>query len=189
MRVAEENTGVRRKTVRVFFAIWPDGAAQKQLYGLAKQLRLESLCGGRKTKAENIHLTLVFVGEVETGKLAALCRIAEGIQGSRARAFDFVVDGIRYWKHSNIIYASTGKIPWELIDLVTVLQDTLSAAGFSLERRAYKPHITLMREASCEILPELTEPITWRVHEWMLVKSGQASEGPVYIPIDRWPLA
>lgn len=189
MRVAEENTGIGRKTVRVFFAIWPNDTAQKQLAGLARRLRLESLCGGRKTKAENTHLTLVFVGEVDTGKLAALCRIADDVQASGARAFDFVVDEIRYWKHNNIVYASTGKVPRELINLVTALQNALSAAGFSLERRAYRPHITLARDASCKTLPELTEPIAWRVREWVLVKSEQASGGSVYIPIGRWPLA
>lgn len=188
MRVAEKNTVGRRKTVRVFFAIWPNDAAQKQLAGLAKQLRLDLLCGGRKTKAENTHLTLVFVGEVNTGKVEALCRIVDGIRGPGVRAFDFVVDEIRYWKHNNIVYASTGNIPRELIDLVTALQDALAAAGFLLERRAYRPHITLMRDASCNILPELTEPIAWRVREWVLVKSEQASDGSVYIPIGRWPL-
>lgn len=188
MRVAEENTGIRRKKVRIFFAIWPNDTTQKQLAGLAKQLRLESLCGGRKTKAENIHLTLVFLGEVDTGKVEALHRIADGIQAPGACAFDFVVDEIHYWKHNNIVYASTGNVPRELIDLVTALQNALSAAGFSLERRAYSPHITLMRDASCKTLPELTEPIAWRVRDWVLVKSEQARDGSVYIPIGRWPL-
>ena len=66
MRTTEENTGSTGRTVRVFFAIWPDNAAQKQLAALAKQLQAESLCGGRKIKPENIHLTLVFVGEVDS---------------------------------------------------------------------------------------------------------------------------
>ena len=131
----------------------------------------------------------MFVGEVDTGKVEALHRIADGIQGAGARAFDFVVDEIHYWKHSSIVYASTGKIPRELIDLVTILQDTLSAAGFSLERRTYRPHITLMRDASCKALPKLSQAIAWPVREWVLVKSEQASDGSVYIPIGRWPLA
>lgn len=188
MQTTEENTETDRRTVRVFFAIWPDAKAQKQLGGLAKRLRLEALCGGRKTKAENIHLTLVFVGEVDTSKLEALCRVASEVSGSRARAFDLVVEQIRYWKHNNIVYAATDRIPQELMDLVTALRDTLSAAGFSLEQRAYKPHITLMRNASCPTLPELGEPIAWRVREWLLVKSEQTSDGSNYVPVGRWSL-
>ena len=80
------------------------------------------------------------------------------------------------------------RIPQELMDLVSALQDALSVAGFSIERRTYSPHITLIRKASCRTLPELAEPIAWRAIEWMLVKSEQTSDGSVYSPIGRWPL-
>ena len=188
MRTTEENRGTKGRTVRVFFAIWPDDAAQKQLAALTEQLQAESLCSGRKIKPENIHLTLVFVGEVDSGKLAALCRAADRIKSSGTRAFDVVIEEIRYWKHNRIVYAATRQIPQELMNLVSALQDGLSAAGFSIERRAYRPHITLMRKASCQTLPELAEPIAWRAREWMLVKSEQTSDGSVYSPIGRWPL-
>ena len=72
MRITERNPDIKEETIRVFFAIWPDDVAQTKLAGLAEQLRGESLCSGRKTKAENIHLTLVFVGEVDASKLEAL---------------------------------------------------------------------------------------------------------------------
>jgi 2'-5' RNA ligase len=188
MQTVEENTGMERRIVRVFFAIWPDDKVQKQLSDAVKRLQLESLCGGRKTKAENIHLTLVFVGEVTTGELETLCQTADGIRDSGARAFDLVVEKIGYWKHNNVVYAATATIPQELMDLVTALQDALSTAGFSLEQRTYKPHITLMRNAACRTLPELAKPIAWRVREWMLVKSEQTSGGSNYVPVGRWSL-
>lgn len=189
MRTTESNPDISEGTTRVFFAIWPDDAARKQLAGLAEQLRGEALCVGRKTKAENIHLTLVFVGEVGASKLETLCLAADRIKDSGASAFDFAVEEIRYWKRNRILYAATGGIPPKLIDLVSALENALSTAGFTLEQRAYKPHITLMRDASCQTLPELAEPIAWQVREWMLVKSEQTSSGPVYTPIRRWPLA
>ena len=192
MPATEENKDIKQKTVRVFFAVWPDGEAQKQLAGLVKQLRLDSLCGGRKTKAENIHLTLVFVGEVDTSQLQTLSRVADEIEDSRMHAFDLVVEKICYWKRKNIVHAELSTIPRELMDLVTALQNGLSTAGFSLEQRPYKPHITLMRNASCQTLPELAKPITspiaWRVREWVLIRSEQTSDGSVYVPIGRWSL-
>jgi 2'-5' RNA ligase len=188
MQTVKESAGKGRQTVRVFFAIWPDDKVQKQLSGAIKRLQLEPLCGGRKTKTENIHLTLVFVGEVNPSKLEALCQIAEGVRGSGARAFDLVVEKVGYWKHNHIVYAAIATIPQELMDLVIALQDALSAAGFPLEQRMYKPHITLMRNASCQTLPELAEPIGWRVREWMLVRSEQTSGGSNYVPFGRWPL-
>ena len=188
MRAVKEKAGTEQRAVRVFFAIWPDDKVQKQLSDTVKPSQLEPLCGGRKTKTENIHLTLVFVGEVNPGKLEALCRIADRVKGSGARAFDLVVERIGYWKHNNIVYAAIADIPQELTDLVAALQDALSAAGFSLEQRTYKPHITLMRNASCQTLPELAEPIAWQVREWMLVKSEQTSGGSNYVPVGRWSL-
>lgn len=188
MRTTEGNPDIKTETLRVFFAIWPDDGVRKQLAGLAEQLREAALCSGRKTKAENIHLTLVFVGEVDASKLGALCRVADEIKDSSACAFDFALEKIRHWKRNRIVYASTVEIPQGLINLVSTLTDALSAAGFSLEQRAYKPHVTLMRDALCQSLPELAEPITWRVREWMLVKSEQTGDGPVYTPMGRWPL-
>ena len=188
MRITEGKPDIKTETTRVFFAIWPDDVARKQLAGLAEQLRETALCSGRKTKAENIHLTLVFVGEVDAGKLKVLCRVADEIKDSGACAFDFALEKIRHWKRNRIVYAAAGGIPQELGDLVSALADALSAAGFSLEQRTYKPHVTLMRDALCQSLPELAEPIIWRVHEWMLVRSEQTSSGPVYTPIRCWPL-
>lgn len=173
--------------MRVFFAIWPDCAAQAQMAGLTKRLSL-SLCNGRDMKAENIHLTLVFVGEIEPNTLEALRMVADGIKGSVVRAFDFAVEEIRYWKHKRIVYAAPTSAPRELLDLVNALSSGLAAAGFSLEQRVYAPHITLMRNASCQTVPQLAAPIVWQVREWMLVTSEQTSDGSVYTPISRWPL-
>jgi len=186
--LTKNNTESAGTTVRVFFAIWPDDVAQKQLAGLIKRSRL-ALCNGRETKPENIHLTLAFLGAVEPHKLEALRAVANGIGESKLRAFDFAVEEIRYWKRKRIVYAAPASVPRELLDLVNVLSDGLSAAGFSLERRTYEPHITLMRNASCQVLPKLPEPVVWRVREWMLIKSEPASGGSVYTPIGRWRLA
>lgn len=196
MQATETNTAIREETVRVFFAIWPDAAAQKQLAELAG--RLETICDGRKVRAENIHLTLVFLGEVSVNRLNALSQVASEVQGAGARAFDFAVEEICYWKHNRIAYAGTAKVPQGLLDLVSALQSALSAAGFLFDQQAsYVPHITLVRKAKCPApsielrtgLPELTQPIVWPVREWVLVKSGQANARSGYTPLDRWPLA
>lgn len=184
--MAEEIRLVRQKAVRLFFAIWPDKETCMQLGRLTG--RLASVCEGRKTKAENIHLTLVFVGEVDASQMAALYKAADEIKDSGLRAFDLIIERICVWKRKNIVYAEINEIPPPLIDLVEALQSRLSLAGFSLEERPYKPHITLMRNASCKTLPELVESMVWRAREWVLVKSDRTSDGPVYTPIGRWSL-
>ena len=177
------------RTVRLFFAIWPDNEAQEEMAALAQRLDLESLCGGRKTRPENIHLTLVFIGEVDAIKLKALREAARQTQALGIRGFDLVFDGIRYWKHNQIVYATASVVAPELMHLVTGLQSAVSAAGFGLEDRPYIPHITLMKRASCRALPELPKPVVWPVREWMLVQSEQTSGRSVYSPVHRWSLA
>ncbi|MCX7184306.1 MAG: RNA 2',3'-cyclic phosphodiesterase [Nitrosospira sp.] len=180
------NTAVKEETVRVFFAIWPDAAAQKQLAELAE--RLEAVCDGRKARVENIHLTLVFLGEVSVDRLDALCHVANKVRDAGVQAFDFAVEEVHYWKHNRIAYAGTAKVPQGLLDLANALQSALFAAGFAFDRQAYVPHITLVRKARCQALPELAQPIVWPVREWVLVKSGQANGRSGYTPIGRWPL-
>ena len=188
MQTTEKSNAIRKQTARVFFAIWPDNKTQKQLGKLIEQLQLEARCRGRKTKLQNIHLTLVFLGEVDADGLAALCQVADEIRNSGARAFDFSIEEIGCWKHNHIVYLASREVPAELSNLVSRLKNGVSAAGFSVERRPYAPHITLMRNALCRSLPELPEPITWRAREWLLVKSQQTSGGSAYAPVGRWSL-
>jgi 2'-5' RNA ligase len=188
MLATEESNAVRKQTARVFFAIWPDNKTQKQLGSLVEQLQLEALCGGRKTKLQNVHLTLVFLGEVDTDRLPALCQVADEIRESGARAFDFRIEEIGYWKHNQIIYLAPRQVPAELSYLVSRLKDGVSAAGFPVEHRPYAPHLTLMRNARCQTVPELQQPVTWRAREWLLVKSEQTSGGSAYAPVGRWSL-
>ena len=84
--------------------------------------------------------------------------------------FDLVIEKIGYRKHKGILYAGVDHIPDELDKLVQALHAALTADGFVLESRPYWPHITLMRHASCSVLPELPVRITWQAREWMLMK-------------------
>ena len=187
MAAFDANTRIAKKTARVFFALWPDQLAQEQLGEMAQ--RLQSVGGGRRTRTETIHLTLVFLGEVASSRLDALRLAADAIESNRARGFDLVIDEIRYWKHNRIAWAGARKIPQELLALVNALQNSLATAGFAFDKQAYVPHITLVRKARCHELPDLAEPIVWRAREWVLVQSEPASDGSVYTPIGRWTLA
>jgi len=174
-------------SVRVFFAIWPEGAIRNQLYSLSE--RLEAACSGRKMRTENIHLTLVFLGEIRASQLDMLRSAANTV---REQSFDFIVDRAGYWKHSRLVYATAGEVPQRLIRLVDLLKAHMSANGHSFENRTFKPHITLVRKVRLNFLPNsllyLDKPIIWPVNDWVLVKSEQASDRTVYTPIGRWAL-
>ncbi len=173
----------KNKTARIFFAIWPDEAVRKQLAHLAKRSAL--LSGGRRVEIEAIHLTLVFLGEVNINRLDDLCLIAKKVM---AKSFNFSIDEICYWKQNCLIYAGTKQCPPELLMLVDSLGNMLSDAGFLFDRRNYRPHITLVRRATRPAECSLIKPISWRIHEWTLMQSKQTGSGVYYIPLDRWSL-
>jgi 2'-5' RNA ligase len=187
--LTQKNGKSTNNALRLFFAIWPDREAQQEMAESVQQIGLESLCGGRKTRVENIHLTLVFIGEVDADRVEALLQAASQAEMLGVPRFDLVFDSLRYWRHNQIVYASVGNVPQELMHLVNGLQLAVSCAGFALEDRPYAPHVTLVKRASCRALPELPRPLVWPVKEWVLVKSEQTSGGSVYSPVHRWSLA
>ncbi|MDH5265059.1 MAG: RNA 2',3'-cyclic phosphodiesterase, partial [Betaproteobacteria bacterium] len=62
---------------RLFFALWPDAAARAALADLARATA--NRYGGRAVPAANLHLTLVFLGEVDPARIAALRRAVDGL--------------------------------------------------------------------------------------------------------------
>lgn len=188
MGIIEQAGRAGKDTMRVFFAIWPDDAAREQLQALANSLQQDFGCIGRRIKAENIHLTLVFVGNVDNRGLESLYGAADGIDKGGIRSFELAIQQVGCWKHSHIAYVAPRDVPSVLEELVGLLRQAIESAGFSLEQRAYRPHITLIRDAACRALPQSMEPVVWGVREWLLVKSEQAREGVVYSPVGRWRL-
>ena len=165
MEVIEQARYAGKDELRVFFAIWPDSAAREQLLEIASGLQRDLGCTGRRIRAENIHLTLVFVGNVDNRGLQALCDAAEGIAKKSTAPFELVIQKIGYWKHNCVAYAAPLGIPSRLEELVSFLQKATESIGFSPEERAYKPHVTLMRDATCPMLPRNIKPVTWEVRE------------------------
>jgi 2'-5' RNA ligase len=168
---------------RVFFALWPDDAAREALSAAAHDG--VALCGGRRMRSDSLHMTLAFIGAVSAAQLDALCATAAGV---RVAPFDAVFDHLGFWPHNRILWAGCSAPPSRQRRLSETLNDVLSAAGFSVERRAHFPHVTLLRNAACASVPALADPIRWPVAEFTLVESSLQSTGACYRVLARWPL-
>ncbi|MCX8085421.1 MAG: RNA 2',3'-cyclic phosphodiesterase [Rhodocyclaceae bacterium] len=168
---------------RVFFALWPDVASRGALVAAAKAA--SAICGGRRQRDENLHLTLAFLGTVTSAKLDTLLAVGNGV---RAAPYTLCFDRLGYWQHNRIVWAGCSEVPSAQRRLFALLADSLAAAGFRLDSRPHVPHVTLVRQARCATqLPELA-PIPWRVTEFTLVESHLAQEGARYEVLARWPL-
>jgi 2'-5' RNA ligase len=62
-----DTSSLTARPLRLFFACWPDAALQEQLAQLGRQLQRQS--GGKPSRRENLHLTLVFLGDVASSDL------------------------------------------------------------------------------------------------------------------------
>ena len=170
--------------VRVFFALWPTDAERDHL--AAWQKPLQHLCGGRAMRGETLHNTLAFIGDVEESRLEALQLAAQEVSGT---PFELCFDMAHYWGHNHIVYAAPRVMPQPLAQLAEALEQRLTAHRFSLDRREYKPHVTLLRKArwTDAPLPEM-QPVCWKVGDFALMQSVRRDGLPGYQVLARFPL-
>lgn len=174
------------KNVRVFFALWPSPHEREAL--AAWQPGLRELCGGKAMRAENLHATLVFVGNVAEHRLEALKLAAQEVQGRR---FDLNFDLAHYWGHNHIVHAAPSHVPAHLVELVRDLEQAMKRHRFHFDSHpAYKPHVTLLRHARWRDapLPQMRAS-RWRVASYVLAQSVGAAAGVTYEPIAQFTLA
>ncbi len=177
-------THVNNPTTRVFFALWPTAAERTQL--VAWQAPLQQLCGGRAMRDATLHNTLVFIGDIEFHKLEALQLAAREVS---ADCFELCFDRAGYWGHNHIVHATPGQIPSPLAQLVETLEQRLDAHHFKFDRRAYQPHVTLLRNARWRDTPlPAMQPVSWRVRDFALVQSTPHDGLADYRVLVRFPL-
>ena len=171
-------------TQRVFYALWPDAEVRSALAQTSR--RMHGVLQGRRTRDDSIHLTLAFLGEVNVDRLPVLLAPPQDLFPA---AFTLALDEWGCWSRNGIGWAGPSHTPAGLRDLVANLQAWLRVAGFDLERRAFLPHVTLIRKAQCATLPALGPQVSWPVGECVLVRSTRARTGSCYEVIGRWPLS
>lgn len=169
---------------RVFFALWPTAAESGRL--AAWQEPLQHLCGGRVMGKETLHTTLVFIGNVEQARLEALQLAAQEAAG---KDLDLCFDEARYWEHNRIVYAAPGAAPQQLARLVDSLDQSLTRHGFSFDKRAYRPHVTLLRDARWTDVPlPAMRPVCWQMRDFVLAESVRHGGKAGYRVLARFTL-
>jgi len=169
-------------TLRLFFALWPDDATRAALNRSGQWLHQH--WGGRRMRADTLHLTLAFLGSTPAAHLDALVACADTVQ---SHAFELILDQAGYWRHNRIGWLGASEAPPPHLDLVGALNTALQAAGFPVDARQHVPHVTLLRNTAGGEIP-VCEPIRWPVSEFVLVKSITEPDGAHYEVIRRWSL-
>ena len=78
--------------------------------------------------------------------------------------------------------------PATLSELAAQLEQACVNCGLAAEKRAYVPHLTLVRNARQAPLSGTMKPLLWPVESFALIRSDTLPQGAVYTELQRWPL-
>lgn len=169
-------------SLRLFFALWPDDATRTALNRIGKWLHQH--WGGRRMRADSLHLTLAFLGSTPVAHLDALTTAVDTV---RVAAFDLILDQPGCWLHNHVGWLAPSQPPVQLGELVDGLNAALQSAGVQFDARSHVPHVTLLRNTSGGELPAC-EPVTWPARDFALVASRRSNDGAYYEVLQRWAL-
>ncbi len=156
---------------------------------------VERYPGVRWVKAENLHLTLKFLGHVESSKVGGLCSALEEVC-SEARPFRLRVSGCGAFPHQGrgrVFWLGLGGEVNEAVELAGRIDRKLEGLDFAREERPFRPHVTLGRMKRPMPCQDLVEDWTvflqkigtmeFEVVEAVLFQSILRKEGPTYLPL------
>jgi 2'-5' RNA ligase len=166
---------------RLFFALWPDETVRAQL---AAALPTATL-GGRPVRRDNLHLTLVFLGSIDSAMRA---RVEQAANGVACAPFELAFDVAGYFSRPQVLWIAPSKPPPEMAALVQGLRVTLVPCGLALDTRAYRPHLTLARKVRRPPALPAIAPVAWPVRGFSLVESRSQVGGVSYVPLRSWDL-
>ena len=166
--------------MRLFIAINFNNATRSRLLSLRDELRSRS-DRGNFSLPENLHLTLAFLGECDAKQIAAIKTVMNTVVFEQ---FDLQIERVgRFRRDGGDIWWAGLRGSKPLLDLQRELTDKLIAAGFSLEKREYKPHVTLGREVVTDAAPWPIEPFEETVTAIDLMKSERIAGKLTYTAI------
>jgi len=168
--------------LRLFFALWPDPPVREQLDKAASHLPRGI---GRRIPAENLHITLEFIGAVTAAARDELEAVTGGIS---VEPFELVLSRFGYWPRSRVVWFGPHHLPPELLALVFKLRTAAEECDLEPDTHPYRPHVSLYRKVTRQpVWPEV-DPVTWTVNDFVLCQSLTADKGPRYEVLNRWPL-
>jgi 2'-5' RNA ligase len=164
---------------RLFFALWPDQQTRWKCQQLLDGIR----AAGKPLAADNIHVTVLFLGHVNEVQQQAMVIAAGQIKPESMR---ICFDRLAYWKKPAIVCLDASEqTDSNLLNLAEILKLAASQNGIAVEQRPYVPHVSLLRKA--KFLPPLQfEPISWQSQSFCLVESCSTPGGVEYRVLQRW---
>ncbi len=188
--------------IRAFIAIDLTAEIRQRMNQLEAQLKSHlERAPVRWVPAENIHLTLKFLGDVSVANLDLLQKILQA-EASSCRPFEYSVGGLGAFPnlhHPRVVWVGI-EAPSELSNLQHAVESATARIGYAREERPFSAHLTLGRisrgatshdiHAICKILEETKVGFLGVVHADAvhLFRSDLKPGGAVYTRVFSAPL-
>ena len=183
--------------MRLFVAVEIPSAVRENLGALLKSLRAVS-AQTRWVRAENLHVTLKFIGEVPETKLGAIRGALAGVRSDQPVILDF--RGLGFFpndKHPRVFWAGIEASP-NLTTLAAEIDRAMEELGISRQQRPFSPHLTLARFEPPGLAEKLRAAIredaarefgTLRTSQFYLIESKLKPSGAEYTTLESFPFA
>ena len=174
------------RRARFFFALWPDQGLRERLTQAAAILPIGDNPSAYRVKPERIHLTLAFLGTLDTHGAEAALLAGAAVQ---ARAFTLALDKVGHFSGPNVVWIGPSALAPPLAKLKGELDRELLRFALPVESAPYRPHVTCLRNVR-EPPDASLVTIEWCVQDFVLVRSAAGSGGKParYRVLRRWPL-
>lgn len=176
------------KKTRCFLALLPGPQLHRQLFDCARQLRARTPSREvRWSRAEQLHLTLAFFGDLSDEQIEKLCDALPARLRGIGPVSSFIDQVSQFPNPANpkVIAALLERSP-----SLQAVQAQCYLPGEDPDKH-YRPHITLGRYRRSPHTPVFNPlPVAWQLEadEVLLIASELTQEGPVYTELAGFKL-
>ncbi|MBK8816778.1 MAG: RNA 2',3'-cyclic phosphodiesterase [Methylococcaceae bacterium] len=163
---------------RLFFALWPNENAREQCIHVLNSVSLKQ---ARPVQAANIHVTLLFLGNLDLAKEESLRRELMNVS---VPSITLLFNRLSFWEKSGVIcLTATDSCP-EIESVVENLEKLARKSTIQVDRRPFKPHVTLVKNVKTQIELKF-EPIIWHSDSFCLVESCRFNDSIEYRIVEK----
>ena len=170
---------------RLFLALAPAEEEKQRLREAVKPFLPDG--EARWARQENLHMTLIFFGAIDS---AVRRCIETAVAGIRTSGFDLMLDRFGYRPRSRMLWAMPTETPAALVQLVGNLRSALQLqCRIMPESRPFTAHVTLGRQVKRPPKSSRFTPVTWSIRQITLMESVSTTSGTRYLERLAWPLS
>lgn len=155
--------------------------------------------GIKWVEPRNLHITLAFLGDLRPADVdRATEAVVRGSAGHRPFTLGFGGFGVfPHWRAPRVLWVGAREGAERLTALAQAVADALREAGFALDDRPYRPHLTLGRWRAPRRADDLQAAVAgqdsglppFRLERVDVMASRLTPQGPVYTVMAHVPLS